>query len=153
MDRQLEGLATHTIDAAVKLHIALGPGLLESVYGILLVAALERRGLRVERNLRLPLEFEGVVVKNALRLDLLVERRLVVELKSVEVLAPVHFKQLLTYLRLMQLPLGILLNFGAATMKEGIHRVANERGPFAPSRLRVSRSAEAAREEEGRPGL
>ncbi len=137
MDPQLESLATQTIDAAVKLHMGLGPGLLESVYRLLLAAELERRGLRVEQHRRVPIEFQGVVVKNALRLDLLVGDRLVVELKSVEVLAPVHYKQLLTYLRLMQLPLGILLNFGAATMKEGIHRVANEKGPFASSRLRV----------------
>ncbi len=142
MDRQLEALATETIDAAVKLHMALGPGLLETVYQQLLAAELRRRGLQVERHRRVPIEFNGLVLPNALRLDLFVGNRLVVELKSAENLAPVHYKQLLTYLRLMQLPLGILLNFGAATMKEGIRRVANEKGTFAASRLRVSQDGE-----------
>ncbi len=138
VDRQLEALATQTIDAAVKLHIALGPGLLESVYAQLLAAELRRRGLQVERHRRVPIEFNGLVLPNALRLDLFVGDHLLVELKSVEVLAPVHYKQLLTYLRLMQLPLGILLNFGAATMKDGIHRIVNGYGTFASSRFRVS---------------
>ena len=88
--------------------------------------ALRQRGLSAVRQVQVPLRYRGVVVDNAFKIDLLVEQQLVVELKSIERLAPVHGKQVLTYLRLMQLPLGLLMNFGQATFKDGLRRIAND---------------------------
>lgn len=128
------------MDAAIKLHTRLGPGLLESVYELVLAPELERRSLMVERQKAVSFEFEGLRFDDAFRVDLLVEGCVVVELKSVEVLARVHSKQILTYLRLMDLPVGLLINFGAATMKEGLQRVVNNYRPsqFASTRLPIS---------------
>lgn len=123
-------LTGEIVDAALKLHQALGPGLLESVYEALLAKELERRGFRAARQVPISFEYDGLSFPDAFRLDLIVEFRIVVELKSIERLAPVHSKQLLTYLRLMNLPVGLLINFGAATLKEGLHRVANSRVPL-----------------------
>ena len=103
----------------------LGPGLLESVYRSLLARNLERLGVRVEQQKIIDFNYDGVRFERGLRVDLLVEGLLVVELKSIEKLAPVHTKQLLTYLRLLDLPLGLLINFGGATLKEGLRRVVN----------------------------
>lgn len=129
--KDVEALAREAVDCGFRIHRDLGPGLLESAYEALMAQALTRRGLAVERQLSLPLEYEGVVVDNAFKIDILVERALVIELKSVERLAPVHGKQLLTYLRLMKLPLGLLMNFGQATFKDGLKRVANDyTGPY-----------------------
>ena len=128
-------LTGEIVDAAFKLHQAIGPGLLESVYEVLLVKELERRDLRAARQVPVSFEYDGISFSDAFRVDLLVEDRVVVELKSVERFAPIHSKQLLTYLRLMNLPVGLLINFGAPTLKEGIQRVANSR---APLRLCVS---------------
>ena len=114
------------VDASLKIHRDLGPGLLESVYEAVLARALIRRGLQVERHSAVTFEYDGVIYHEGLRVDLLVERRVVVELKSVEQLAPVHFKQLLTYLKLLKLPVGLLINFGAPTLKEGLRRVVND---------------------------
>ena len=109
----IEEIAGEIVDAAVGLHMHLGPGLLESAYELLLARELERRGLEVERQKVVPLEFNGIRIEDAFRVDLLVGGCVVVELKSVERLAPVHMKQALTYLRLMDLHLGFLINFGA----------------------------------------
>ena len=129
--KDVEALAREAVDCGFRIHRDLGPGLLESAYEALMAQSLTRRGLAVERQLSLPLEYEGVVVDNAFKIDILVERALVIELKSVERLAPVHGKQLLTYLRLMKLPLGLLMNFGQATFKDGLKRVANDyTGPY-----------------------
>lgn len=122
----VEALARISIDCGFKLHQALGPGLLESVYEALLRDSLKRRGLAVERQKPIPISFEGFHTDEGFRADLLVEGHLIIELKSIERLAPVHGKQLLTYLRLAKLPLGLLMNFGAATFREGIKRVAND---------------------------
>ncbi len=124
------------MDAAYKIHTGLGPGLLESVYESVLARDLERRGLNVQRQLSVPFDYDGLRFNEGLRIDLLVEGKVIVELKSVEKLAPVHFKQLLTYLRLMKLPVGLLINFSAATLKEGIQRVVNN---YRPSTSTVSR--------------
>lgn len=118
-------LTGHVVDAAVKLHMRLGPGLLENVYERLLAFQLARRGLRVQRQLSIPFEFEGMRFENGLRVDLLVEDRLIVEVKAVEQLATVHRCQTLTYLRVLHLPVGLLINFGEATLKSGIHRIVN----------------------------
>jgi GxxExxY protein len=122
----LEALAKTVVDCGYQLHKQLGPGLLESVYEILMCESLKERGLAFERQFAVTIKFNGIVVNNAFRADILVEGQLLIELKSTETHAPVHAKQLLTYLRLMELPLGLLMNFGAASFKEGIRRIAND---------------------------
>lgn len=121
----IEALATIAVDCGFKVHEGLGPGLLESVYGAVLAQSLMRRGLAVEREKPVPIRFDGLFLNEGFRADLLVEGRLLIELKSCEHIAPVHGKQVLTYLRLMGLPLGLLMNFGAATFREGVRRIAN----------------------------
>jgi GxxExxY protein len=133
----IEALATIAIDCGFKLHNKLGPGLLESVYEVLLFESMKRRNLSVERQVPIKIHFEGININEGFRADLLIEGQLLIELKSVEHLAPVHGKQLLTYLKLMDLPLGLLMNFGAATFREGMKRVVNNHRDFAASRLRV----------------
>ena len=133
-----EELSAIVIDTAFHIHKELGPGLLESVYESILARSLKRRGLRVERQKTIVFEYDGMTFDEGLRVDLLVNEQLVVELKSVEALASVHTKQLLTYLRLMNQPMGILINFGAATFKEGCKRVVNGPQSFTSSRLRVN---------------
>jgi GxxExxY protein len=127
------------VDSSLRIHRDLGPGLLESVYEAILARALERRGHRVFRQQTIRFEYDGLIFEEGLRVDLLVDDRVLVELKSQERLAPVHGKQLLTYLRLMRLPVGLLINFGAGTLKEGLHRIVNELPPSASPRLRVNR--------------
>jgi len=121
----LECAARVVVDAGYQIHRDLGPGLLESAYEALLAEAARQGGLQVERQVSVAMAYKGVVVDNAFRIDLLVENTLVVEVKSIERLAPVHAKQVRTYLRLMQLPLGLLMNFNQATFKEGLRRIAN----------------------------
>jgi GxxExxY protein len=135
---ELDDVTGTIVDAAVGIHRGLGPGLLESAYEVVLAALLARRGLRVERQLPISFSFEGIEFEQAFRVDLLVEQRVVVEVKSVERIARVHPKQLLTYLRLMNLRVGLLLNFGAGTMKEGVKRVVNDLDPGTSPRLRVN---------------
>ena len=133
----VEALATVAVDCGFKLHQRLGPGLLESVYEAILCESLVRRGLAVERQKPIQIHFDNFVINEGFRADLLVEGKLLIELKSVERIAAVHAKQLLTYLRLMNLPLGLLMNFGAATFREGMKRIVNNHTDFASSRLRV----------------
>lgn len=140
MSVDVEALSAIVVDAAYHLHRDLGPGLLESVYEVLLARALQDRGLRVERQKPVAIEYRGVRFDEGFRADLVVEGLLVVELKSVERLMPVHSKQLLTYLRLMDLRLGLLVNFGAAMFKDGVDRVVNNHRDFASSRLRVNQN-------------
>jgi GxxExxY protein len=118
-------IATEVVDAAVKIHSTLGPGLLESVYEVVLARELERRGLRVERQVPIPIEYDGLRFDEGFRADIIVEGKVILELKSVEQLAKVHHKQLFTYLKLTNKRLGLLLNFGADLMKEGIKRIAH----------------------------
>ncbi len=146
----VEEVARIAVDCGFKLHKRLGPGLLESVYEVILFESIIRRGLNVERQVPLDIHYDDFVIKDAFRLDLIVERKLLIELKSVENTAPVHKKQLLTYLRLMNQTLGLLMNFGEATFDAGCHRVVNKHTDFASSRLRVSqKDAEAANMPEG----
>ena len=121
----IESLASIVIDRAFHLHRELGPGLLESVYEAVLAHELGSKGLMVQRQKPVPIHYQDIQLDEGFRLDLLVEDRLIVELKSVEELHPVHPKQLLTYLRLMDLPLGLLINFGAPLLKQGVKRVVN----------------------------
>lgn len=132
MKTDIEELARIAIDCGFKLHQSLGPGLLESVYEACLAHSLERRGLRVERQKLVPIRYDDIVLPDGFRIDLLVEDALLIELKSTETHAPVHAKQVITYLRLMDLPVGLLMNFGAATFKEGLRRLVNNHTPGRP---------------------
>ena len=113
------------IASAMKVHTALGPGLLESAYEMCLQYELEKQGLPVRRQVLIPIRYENLTIDNGYRVDLLVGDRVVVELKSVEALLPVHRGQLLSYLRLGGFKLGYLLNFHVARMRDGIVRMAN----------------------------
>ena len=123
----VEELASIAVDCGFHLHKELGPGLLESAYEAIMADQLARRGLNVLRQVPIPLRYGGVELPEGFRADLLIEGRLLVELKSVERLSPLHGKQVLTYLRLLDMPLGLLINFGGETCKEGVKRIANNR--------------------------
>ena len=139
----VEELAAIAVDCGIHIHKKLGPGLFESVYETVLEAGLARRGLSVERQKPIFIEFEGMQLGEGFRADLIVEGQLIIEVKSIDRLAPVHGKQLLTYLRLTKQPVGLLMNFGAETFREGLKRVVNNHVAFAPSRLRVNRPSTA----------
>jgi GxxExxY protein len=126
MSANLESLAKIAVDCGFKLHDQLGPGLLESVYEILLCESLKQRGLTVERQKVIAIKYNGLTLDEGFRADLIVEGHLLIELKSVERFAPVHGKQVLTYLRLMNLPFGLLMNFGTVTFRDGLKRIAND---------------------------
>ncbi|MXP40918.1 GxxExxY protein [Altererythrobacter soli] len=117
------------VDECVRIHRELGPGLLESVYETVLFGALGRRGIPIDRQQPVEIHYDGLRFPGAFRIDLLVDRRLVLEIKSVDSLTNLHAKQLLTYLRLTGLSVGLLLNFSGETMKQGIRRVVNNHGP------------------------
>jgi GxxExxY protein len=119
------GIGTIIVDCALELHRNLGPGLLETVYEVTLARALERRGLVVQRQVAVPIEYQGETFSEGFRADLIVGKLVIVELKSIERVTPAHKKQLLTYLRLTGLKLGYLLNFGEALMRDGITRTIN----------------------------
>ena len=118
-------IAKVVVNSAFKVHTLLGPGLLESVYETVLAYELQKRGLRVVRQQPIPVIYDEIHMDDGFRADLIVEGRLIVELKSLEVIAPVHKKQLLTYLRLSDRRLGLLINFGSEFIKDGITRVVN----------------------------
>ena len=134
----LDDVTGAIVDASIRIHDKLGPGVLESVYEIVLASVLEHRGLRVVRQQPVTFSFEGIVFENGFRADLVVENCVIVEVKSLERLDRVHPKQLLTYLRLMNLRVGLLLNFNTALMKDGITRVVNGLPPSASPHLRVN---------------
>ncbi|MBU4316875.1 MAG: GxxExxY protein [Proteobacteria bacterium] len=113
------------VDCAVRLHKELGPGLLESVYEVLLAHELETKGLDVRRQVPIPIKYGGITFDEGFRADIIVEGKVILELKSVEVTSKVHKKQVLTYLKLTDAKLGYLLNFGEALMKDGITRLIN----------------------------
>ena len=118
-------IGTIVVDCAIQLHRALGPGLLETVYEATFARLLEKHGLVVDRQVTVPIEFDGERFDEGFRADLIIEKKVILELKSVERANPVHKKQLLTYLRLTGLKLGYLLNFGDELMKHGITRIIN----------------------------
>lgn len=132
----IDALAREAVDAAYRIHRSIGPGLLESAYEAILAEHLRRRGFPVDRQVPIDINFDGVRVNDAFRADLLLENKLLIELKSVERLAPVHHKQVLTYIRLMNLPLGLLISFGAELFRDGARRIINKHalGAFAPWR-------------------
>ena len=118
-------LATKVLDFSFEIHKNLGPGLLESVYEEILFYKIRNAGLNVTRQQGIPVNYEGIKIDIGFRADLIVENKIIIEIKSVEAIAPVHHKQLLTYLRLSGLKLGLLLNFNEALLKNGIHRIVN----------------------------
>jgi len=124
---ELNDISGQIIAAALKVHTVIGPGLLESVYQNCVYHELKKRGLQSEIEVPLPVIYEDLRVESKFRLDLIVENRIIVEFKCVDVLLPIHKVQLLTYLRLANLPLGLLLNFNVIHMKDGIKRVLNNR--------------------------
>jgi iron complex transport system substrate-binding protein len=132
------------VDAAYKLHCSLGSGLLESVYETVLARDLERRGLRAARQVSVSFEYDRLIFEDAYRVDLMIENLVIVEVKSLECLHAVHAKQLLTYRRLLKLPVGLLINFGGATFKEGVQRVVNGLAPSASPRLCVNQMPETS---------
>ncbi|MGC3992171.1 MAG: GxxExxY protein [Chthoniobacteraceae bacterium] len=121
---EVDGVAKQIVDAAFKVHSSLGPGLLESVYEVCLAHELHRRGLSFDRQVSLPVEYEGLRLESGLRLDLLVADCVIVEIKAVEALLPVHKAQLLTYLKLSGHHIGLLINFNTPLIKDGIKRLA-----------------------------
>lgn len=125
----LETIATAAVHFGYRAHNELGPGLLESVYEAVISRSLEKSGYSVKRQHPVSFEFDGMTFHDAFRIDILVEKTLVIEIKSVERDAPVHGKQLLTYLRLTKLPLGLLMNFGQAKFKDGVRRIVNSYAP------------------------
>ena len=113
------------IGTSIEVHKELGPGLLESIYEEILFFELDQKGLHVQRQVPVPLKYKDMRFDTAFRLDLLVNNRVVIELKAVESLAPVHYAQLLSYLKLSDKKLGLLINFNTKLLKDGIHRVVN----------------------------
>lgn len=118
-------ISKQIVDAAFKIHTQLGPGLLESVYEVVLAHELKKRGLRVVRQAPVPIVYDDIKFDEGFRADLIVEDKVIVELKSVETVVPVHKKQVLTHLRLTNLKLGLLINFGEELIKDGISRIVN----------------------------
>lgn len=121
----LEDLTALVIECGFAIHRDLGPGLLESCYEVLLAATLARAGLAVERQKVVDIQYKGISIRDAFRADLIIDRRLVVEVKAVDRLAAIHSRQVLTYLKLLDMPLGLIMNFGGGTFCEGLKRVAN----------------------------
>jgi iron complex transport system substrate-binding protein len=136
----IDVISGDVIDVALRIHKELGPGLLESVYETVLAGKLVQMGYSVDRQRPIDIEFEGQIFPAAFRVDLLVDGRLIVEIKCAEALNKAHLKQLHTYLRLTRQPVGLLINFAGATLKEGLRRVVNDHIPSASPRLRVNQS-------------
>jgi GxxExxY protein len=123
IDPETDKLAKEVVDAAFQVHKNLGPGLLENAYETCLLYEITQKGLRVERQVEVPLVYKGVQMNAGFRLDLLVENKIIVEIKAIEHLLPVHRAQVLTYLKLAKLKLGFLINFNEETLKQGLERI------------------------------
>jgi iron complex transport system substrate-binding protein len=136
---ELDEITAAIIDASISVHRELGPGLVEAVYEVVLARILMKHGFRVQRQMPISFEYDDILFEDGFKLDLLVDGRVIVEIKSVERLARVHGRQLLTYLRLMQLPVGLLINFGGATLKEGLRRIVNQLPAAASPSLLINR--------------
>ncbi|MEA3365137.1 MAG: GxxExxY protein [Candidatus Hydrogenedentes bacterium] len=123
---RINTLTGAVVDAAFKVHSTLGPGLLESAYEVCLAHELRQRGFAVQRQVEMPIEYEGIKIDAGYRLDLIVENEVVIELKAVQELLPIHEAQLLTYLRLSGMKAGLLINFNQRLLKDGIKRMVND---------------------------
>ena len=135
--RTYDEITGAVLDAAIKIHSTFGPGMLESVYEKLLAAEMKKRGFIVESQKDISFEYDGMFFKDAFRLDLLIDGKVVVELKSTEKNIPVYHKQVKTYLKILKIPVGLLINFGMATLKEGFARIVNNFDP-SQSNLRIN---------------
>jgi GxxExxY protein len=122
---ELNDITAAIVDSSLKVHTELGPGLLESAYEACLMHELRKRGIQVRNQVDQPVHYDGIVIDVGYRLDLLVEDTVIVELKSVDAIAPIHKAQLLSYLKLSKKKIGLLLNFNVDRMKDGINRLAN----------------------------
>ena len=142
LPQDAEGWSAVAVDCAFRLYTETGPGLLESLYEVVLAKLIEEQGGDVRRQVPVPIRLFGKQFDEGFRADLIVNNLLLVEVKSMEHLAPVHPKHVLTYLRLLKLPLGLLINFGAGTFKEGVKRIVNGPQSFESSRLRINRKAD-----------
>ena len=146
----VEEVARISVDCGLRVHKALGPGMLESAYEAVLAYVLADRGLLVERQRLVPIRFENLIIDDGFRADLIIEGCLLIELKAIDRLAPVHGKQVLTYLRFLKMPVGLLMNFGAATFREGLQRIVNRYDAPESSPLSVnqnsSRTSRSSRE-------
>jgi iron complex transport system substrate-binding protein len=123
--KDIENMAKLAVDAAFSVHKELGPGLLESAYEACFAHELDLRGVAYQRQLPVPLNYKGKLIEVGFRADILIEQRLLIELKAVETLIPVFKAQVITYLKVLRLPLGLLINFNEVLIKNGIHRVPN----------------------------
>ena len=139
--REIDAISGDVLDLSLRLHRELGPGLFESVYETVLAGRLSAMGYAVARQRPADIVFDGQRFSGAFRIDLLVDDRLVIEVKSIKRLTVAHAKQLLTYLRLLHQPVGLLINFGGETLKEGVKRIVNDySSSSAPPRLRVNKN-------------
>jgi GxxExxY protein len=143
--KDIDAITADVIDVALQIHRELGPGLLESVYETVLAGKLLAMGYLVDRQKPIDIQFEGLRFDAAFRIDLMIDGRLILEIKSVDSLSKAHLKQLQTYLRLTKQPVGLLINFAGATLKEGLKRVVNDHVPSASPRLRVNQTNTSAR--------
>jgi GxxExxY protein len=123
--QDVEEMATLAVDAAFSVHKELGAGLLESAYEACFAHELELRGVRCQRQLPVPLNYKGKLIEVGFRADLVIEQRLLVELKAVDEIIPVHHAQVITYLKILRLPLSLLINFNEVLIKDGLHRILN----------------------------
>ena len=139
--RDLEEISGDVLDCAVQLHRDLGPGLLENVYEVILAAMLREKGYLVETQRKLEIRYKQLVIPSVMRVDMLVEAAVLVEIKSLTQILPVHAKQVMTYLRLMDLSVGLLINFGGETIKGNVRRIVNGYIPSASPRLRVNQTS------------
>lgn len=140
-----EALAKLAIDVGLKIHQDIGPGLHESAYEMILTEKLRSFGLQVKRQVPIDIQYDGIIVKDAYRLDLLIDHCLIIEVKAQEQTLPVHAKQVLTYLKFTGLTLGFIMNFGMGTFKDGLRRLVRDHPTsFASSRLRANFSGGAA---------
>ena len=137
---EIEHICSLIVDAAFKLHKDIGPGLLESAYETILAAKLKDIGLVVDRQVPIDIQYEQVHLPTAFRVDLLIEKRVIIEIKSVEKTLPVHAKQVITYLRLTNLTHGFVINFGTPMFKDGIKRLLNDRPSSVSSCLRANQN-------------
>ena len=123
--REVEEMATLAVDSAFAVHKEFGPGLLESAYEACFAHELELRGVRYQRQLPVPLNYKGKLIEVGFRADIVIDQKLLIELKAVEGIIPVHHAQVITYLKILRLPLGLLINFNEVLVKNGIHRILN----------------------------
>jgi GxxExxY protein len=140
LSEELDRIAKVVVDTAFHIHEDLGPGMLEAAYEAILSAKLEGKGLRVDRQVPINVEYDGIKLDNAFKVDLLIEGKIIVELKATEKTPPVYARQVLTYLKLTNLRLGFLINFGAPTFKEGTKRLINDPSNLVSWRLGASKT-------------